>query len=69
MEIFEKCAKRKTFHFITLSQEQLKVQYIFGERHRSMKENYLWGRCKKKVKKTNNSAFSTTQCVAENADC
>merc|ERR1712209_309516 len=53
-------AKEKTFHFITLSQEQLKVQYIFEERHRSMKENCLWGRCKKKVKKTNNSAFSAT---------
>ena len=25
-----------------------------------MKENCLWGRCKKKVKKTNNSAFSAT---------
>ena len=34
--------KKKTFHFITLSQEQLKVQfqYIFEERHRSMKENF-----------------------------
>ena len=30
-------AKEKTFHFITLSQEQLKVQYRFVERHRSMK--------------------------------
>ena len=55
-----KTQKKKTFHFITLSQEQLKVQYIFEERHRSMKENCLWGRCKKKVKKTNNSAFSAT---------
>jgi len=53
-------AKEKTFHFITMSQEQLKVQYIFEERKRSMKENCLWGRCKKKVKKTNNSAFSAT---------
>ena len=25
-----------------------------------LKENCLWGRCKKKVKKTNNSAFSAT---------
>ena len=48
-------AKEKTFHFITLSQEQLKFQYIFEERHRSMKENCLWGRSK-----TNNSAFSAT---------
>ena len=55
-----KTQKKKTFHFITLSKEQLKVQYIFEERHRSMKENCLWGRCKKKVKKTNNSAFSAT---------
>ena len=55
-----KTQKKKTFHFITLSQEQLKVQYIFEERHRSMKENCLWGRCKKKVKKTNNSTFSAT---------
>ena len=44
-------AKEKTFHFITLSQEQLKVQYIFEERHRPMKENCLWGRCKKSKKK------------------
>ena len=43
-----------------MSQEQLKVQYIFEERHRSMKENCLWGRCKQKVKKTNNSTFSAT---------
>ena len=55
-----KTQKKKTFHFITLSQRQFKVQYIFKERHRSMKENCLWGRCKKKVKKTNNSAFSAT---------
>ena len=55
-----KTQKKKTFHFITLSQEQLKVQYIFEERHRSMKENCLWGRCRKKVKKPNNSAFSAT---------
>ena len=25
-----------------------------------LKENFLWGRCKKKVKKANNSAFSAT---------
>merc|ERR1712012_478295 len=50
----------KTFYFITLSQEQLKVQYIFEERHRSMKGKCLWGKCKKKVKKPNNSAFSAT---------
>ena len=43
-----KTQKKKTFHFITLFQEQLKVQYIFEERHRSMKENCLWGRCMKK---------------------
>ena len=55
-----KTQKKKTFHFITLSQEQLKVQYIFEERHRSMKESCLWGRCKKKVKKSNNLAFSST---------
>ena len=65
MENFEKCAKRKrkkTFHFITLSQEQLKVQYIFEEGHRFMKENCLWGMCKKKKEKkdNNNSAFSAT---------
>ena len=30
-----KTQKKKTFHFITLSQEQLKVQYIFEERRRS----------------------------------
>ena len=53
MENFEKCAKRKrkkTFHFITLSQEQLKVQYIFEERHRSMKE-IAYGEGAKKSKK------------------
>ena len=31
-----KTQKKKTFHFITLSQEKLKVQYIFEERLRSM---------------------------------
>ena len=40
--------------------EQLKVQYIFEERHRSMKENCLWRSAKKNIKKTNNSAFSAT---------
>ena len=43
-----KTQKKKTIHFITLSHEQLKVQYIFEERHRSMKEDCLWERCKKK---------------------
>ena len=44
-------AKEKTFHFITLSQEQLKVQYIFEERHRSMRNKMPMGKVQKKVKK------------------
>ena len=64
-----KTQKKKTFHFITLSQEQLKVQYIFEERHRSMKENCLWGRCKKSIKKTNNSTFSATHTYIKTNTC
>ena len=41
--------KNTSFHYIV--PRTVQVQYIFEERHRSMKENCLWGRCKKKNKK------------------
>ena len=63
MENFEKkglqkCGEGREIYY--QPKEQLKVQYIFEERHRSMKENCLWEGAKKSKKKTNNSAFSAT---------
>ena len=45
-------AKGKNISFHYIVPRTVKGQYIFDERHRSMKENCLWGGCKKSKKKT-----------------